>query len=122
VPGEETFRGVEFFTALLGAAAALALVSRRFGFPYTVALVLFGLAVAAFIPNTGFEITPELVLVVLLPALVFEAAYQTDIHRELKGDLLGPADNVRIMPNGDIVPPRGDEVLGNVYDKLDDRT
>jgi len=78
VPGEETFRGVEFFTALLGAAAILALVSRRFGFPYTVALVLFGLAVAAFIPNTGFEITPELVLIVLLPALVFEAAYQTD--------------------------------------------
>ncbi len=78
MPGEDTFRGVEFFTALLGAAAILALVSRRFGFPYTVALVVFGLAVAAFIPNTGFEITPELVLVVLLPALVFEAAYQTD--------------------------------------------
>jgi Na+:H+ antiporter len=79
VPGEETFRSVEFFTALLGAAALTALVSRRFGFPYTVALVLFGLGVAAFLPGTGFEITPELVLVVLLPALVFEAAYQTDL-------------------------------------------
>ncbi|MES2210828.1 MAG: sodium:proton antiporter [Chloroflexota bacterium] len=78
MPGEDTFRSVEFFTILLGAAAILALISRRFGFPYTVALVLFGLGVAAFVPQMAFEITPELVLVVLLPALVFEAAYQTD--------------------------------------------
>ena len=78
MPGEDTFRTVEFFTILLGAAAILALISRRFGFPYTVALVLFGLGVAAFVPQMAFEITPELVLVVLLPALVFEAAYQTD--------------------------------------------
>lgn len=76
--GEETLHSVEFFTALLGAAAVLALLSRRFGFPYTVALVVFGLGVAAFVPETGFQITPELVLVVLLPGLVFEAAYQTD--------------------------------------------
>lgn len=76
--GEETLQSVEFFTALLAAAAVLALLSRRFGFPYTVALVLFGLGVAAFVPETGFQITPELVLVVLLPGLVFEAAYQTD--------------------------------------------
>ena len=55
------------------------MVSRRFGFPYTVVLVLFGLAVAVFVPNGGFQITPELVLVVLLPGLVFEAAYQTDL-------------------------------------------
>ncbi|MBI2763804.1 MAG: sodium:proton antiporter [Chloroflexi bacterium] len=79
MPGEGTFRSVEFFTILLGAASILALISRRFGFPYTVALVLFGLGVAAFVPALAFEITPELVLVVLLPALVFEAAYQTDI-------------------------------------------
>jgi len=78
MPGEDTFRSVELFTILLGAAAILALISRRFGFPYTVALVLFGLGVAAFVPTLAFEITPELVLVVLLPALVFEAAYQTD--------------------------------------------
>ena len=53
-------------------------MSRRVGFPYTVALVLFGLGVAAFVPETGFQITPELVLLVLLPGLVFEAAFQTD--------------------------------------------
>lgn len=32
---------------------------------------------------------------------------------------LGPADNVRILPNGDIIPPVGDDVLGNVRDILD---
>jgi len=41
------------------------------------------------------------------------------IHRSLKKGLLGPADNVRFLPNGDIVPPIGDEVLGNVYDVLE---
>jgi len=32
---------------------------------------------------------------------------------------LGGWDNVRFLPNGDIVPPIGDEVLGNVYDVLE---
>ncbi|MEO8462423.1 MAG: sodium:proton antiporter [Chloroflexota bacterium] len=88
--GDATFRGVELFTATLGVAAILALISRRFGFPYTVALVLFGLGIAAFAPVTPFEITPELVLVVLLPALVFEAAYQTDFGH-LKATSVGIA-------------------------------
>ena len=58
----------------------VALVSRRFGFPYTVALVLFGLAVAAFLPGSSLQVSPELVLLVLLPGLVFEASFQTDIQ------------------------------------------
>jgi len=39
------------------------------------------------------------------------------IHRVLKPNWgLGPADNVRILPNGDIVPPIGDDVLGSIFD------
>ena len=48
------------------------------------------------------------------------AKLNTYIHRELKKLWgLGPADNVRILPNGDIIPPVGDDVLGNVYDILE---
>ncbi len=79
--GEETLQAVEFFAVLLVAAVLLALLSRRFGFPYTVALVLFGLGVATFVPDQGFQITPELVLLVLLPGLVFEASYHADLGR-----------------------------------------
>ena len=76
---EATVATVELFTALLAAAVLVALVSRRIGIPYTVALVLFGLAVATFLPGQTVEVTPELVLLVLLPGLVFEASFQTDL-------------------------------------------
>jgi len=32
---------------------------------------------------------------------------------------LGAADNVRILQNGDIVPPVGDDVLGSIFDILE---
>jgi monovalent cation:H+ antiporter, CPA1 family len=76
---EATVLTVELFTGLLAAAVVVALVSRRLGTPYSVALVLFGLAVAAFLPSQAIEVTPELVLLVLLPGLVFEASFQTDL-------------------------------------------
>ena len=79
MPGESAVLTVELFTGLLAAAVLVALVSRRIGVPYSVALVLFGLAVAAFLPGQTFEVTPELVLLVLLPGLVFEASFQTDL-------------------------------------------
>jgi len=78
VTGDATVTTLEQFTVLLGFAVLVALVSRRVGVPYTVALVLFGLGVTLFLPQAGFSITPELVLLVLLPGLVFEASFQTD--------------------------------------------
>ncbi len=77
--GDGTGATVEQFTALLAAAVVVALVSRRLGFPYTVALVLFGLGVALLAPSSTLQVTPELVLLVLLPGLVFEAAFHTDL-------------------------------------------
>jgi CPA1 family monovalent cation:H+ antiporter len=79
LPGEATVVTVELFTRLLAAAVLVALVSHRFGIPYSVALVVFGVAVATFAPGQTVEVTPELVLLVLLPGLVFEASFQTDI-------------------------------------------
>jgi CPA1 family monovalent cation:H+ antiporter len=81
--GEVVLAAVESFALLLGVAALVALAARRVNIPYSVALVLVGLAVSIVAPNTSLTISPELVLVVLLPGLVFEAAYQLDV-RELR--------------------------------------
>ncbi|MET1233061.1 MAG: sodium:proton antiporter, partial [Candidatus Limnocylindrales bacterium] len=48
--------------------------------PYTAALVVLGLLVAILVPSEAIEVTPEIVLVVLVPGLVFEAAFRLDIE------------------------------------------
>jgi monovalent cation:H+ antiporter, CPA1 family len=74
---------VELFVLLVAVATGVALVARRVALPYSVALVLAGLGLAVFFPDTHVGITPELILAVLLPGLVFEAAYKIDL-RELR--------------------------------------
>jgi monovalent cation:H+ antiporter, CPA1 family len=76
--GETTLGLIRLFVLLVGAATLLTLVARRVNLPYTVAFVAFGLAAGTFESSLRFEITPQLVLVVLLPALIFEASYRTD--------------------------------------------
>ncbi len=73
---------VELFVAALAALSLVALVARRVGLPYSVALVVCGVAVSAASPvHPG--VPPDLVLAVLIPGLVFEAAFQLDV-RELR--------------------------------------
>ena len=81
--GGAVLTAVESFAILLGIAALVALVARRANVPYSVALVLVGLAVSVAGPATGLQVSPDVVLLVLLPGLVFEAAYQIDV-RELR--------------------------------------
>lgn len=97
--GEATLNAVELFVALVAVAALVALVARRIAVPYTVALVFFGLGGALVAPRVGFGITEELVLAVLLPGLIFEAAYQTDLgsfRRAFGGIVLLAAPGVLI--------------------------
>jgi CPA1 family monovalent cation:H+ antiporter len=68
------------FVGLLAAAAVVAFLARRIAFPYTVALVVLGLIVALAGPPIDLELTPSLVLLVLLPGLVFEAAYRIELR------------------------------------------
>ncbi|HSM38671.1 MAG TPA: cation:proton antiporter [Candidatus Limnocylindrales bacterium] len=77
--GETTLTVVEVFVGLVAAAGLIGLLARRIAVPYTVALVTFGLAAAIFAPQINFAITEELVLVVLLPGLIFEASYNLDV-------------------------------------------
>ena len=86
--GETTIYVVELFVLFIAAAAAVALMTRRSALPYSVALVLLGLLIAAIGPTAPLDVTPELVLIVLVPGLVFEAAYRLDFT-ELRKTFLG---------------------------------
>jgi Na+:H+ antiporter len=88
--GEATIQVVELFVALIAAAAIVALLTRRSGLPYSVALVVLGLLIAAIGPPAHLAITPQLVLIVLVPGLVFEAAYRLDVA-ELRQTFVGAA-------------------------------
>jgi len=88
--GEATLYVVELFVLLIAAATVVALLTRRSGLPYSVALVALGLVIAAFGPTAPLVVTPELVLIVLVPGLVFEAAYRLDFG-ELRRTYIGVA-------------------------------
>ena len=79
-PGEATLELIRLFVVLLGVAALVTAVARRVNLPYTVALVAVGM-VASVAEPLKFQVTPQLVLVVLLPGLIFEASYRTDFEK-----------------------------------------
>ena len=63
----------EAIILLLLIAAFVAIGARRFRLPYTVGLVLIGLILTLFTP-VDFRLSPDVVLGLLVPPLVFEAA------------------------------------------------
>ena len=70
---------IELLVGLLALAAIVAIIARPLRLPDTVALVIAGLVVgigASLAGYHAFDVAPELVLLVLLPGLVFEAAYR----------------------------------------------
>ena len=85
-----TVQAIAIFVALITLAAIVGLVVRGLAIPYTVALVLLGLAGTFFLPRDLFVVTPELVLLVLLPGLVFEAALKIEFA-DLRSSLGGVA-------------------------------
>jgi monovalent cation:H+ antiporter, CPA1 family len=77
----DAVRATEFFVVLLAAASVVALFTRRMpAMPYSVGLVVLGLAVSTANPGVVVQIDPGLLLAVLLPGLVFDAAYRTDLR------------------------------------------
>lgn len=65
--------------AILAATVVVAIVAGRSAIPASVGLVLVGLAVAVLGPDVRIPISPELLLAIVLPGLVFEAAFRTDL-------------------------------------------
>ena len=72
---------------LLAIAAAMAIVVKRIKVPYTVALVVVGLAFAFFPNFVDLDFSPELILGLLIPPLLFEATLHLPWPK-LKADLV----------------------------------
>ena len=70
---------------LLFIACLVAIVTRRLGLPYTIGLVLAGMALELVGYHSGLTLTPELIFTVLLPPLVFEAALHLGWDRFREG-------------------------------------
>ncbi len=70
-------------------ASAVAMATRKLRIPYTVALVVTGLILSfiriSFYPefDVGLHLTPELLFVVLLPVLIYEAAFHLELREFL---------------------------------------
>jgi CPA1 family monovalent cation:H+ antiporter len=85
---------LELLVGLLGLAVVVAIVVRPLRLPYTVALVLAGLLAGIVASVAGYPaigVSPDVVLLVLLPGLVFEAAYRlrlAELRRWFGGLLL----------------------------------
>lgn len=74
-----TLEAIRVFVALVSVAAVTALAASRLRIPVTVVLVALGLVAGALLPAGTVEVTPELVLLVLVPGLVFEAALNLEL-------------------------------------------
>jgi CPA1 family monovalent cation:H+ antiporter len=79
VTPEATIQAIELFVGLVTVAGLVGVVMHRLRIPipYTVALVVLGLVAGALLP-LDLQVSPEIVLLVLLPGLVFEAALRID--------------------------------------------
>ena len=78
--GAATLDAIRVVVALLSLAAVTALVTRRLRIPYSVSLVVLGLVAGALLPHGTITVTPQLVLLVLVPGLVFEAALRLELE------------------------------------------
>jgi CPA1 family monovalent cation:H+ antiporter len=91
---EATLSIVVMTMGLMFSASMVAIATKWIRFPFTIALVIIGLlmgwasrGVPALHSLTAFSLTPEVVLFVFLPVLLFEAAFNLDARRLLKNVL-----------------------------------
>ena len=82
----------EFIIGLLLIAALVAVITRRYRLPYTIGLVGIGLFISVIFPEPipGL-ISPDIILALLVPPLIFEAAFHLrldDLRRDLRFILL----------------------------------
>ena len=83
--GNNTILVIEIAIGLLLVASLVAIVTERLRVPYTAGLVLIGL-VLALVGRQEINVSPELFLGILVPPLIFEAAFQVkakDLIRDL---------------------------------------
>ena len=88
--------GIEFLVWLLIAAASIAILAERLKIPYTVSLVFGGLVLGiVHIPmlsqlQAGQRpewLTPDVILILFLPALVFEGSVKLDVRALIRNSV-----------------------------------
>ncbi len=82
-------QGVLIIVMLLFAATVSAIFFKKIKFPYTIGLVLVGIGLSLVCDRSGLNVsniklTPDLILYILLPALIFEAAVNMDTRSLVK--------------------------------------
>lgn len=78
MPGENIIFVEQIVVILLLIASMVGVVARRLRLPYTVGLVLIGLLLGLLSP-TVIKISPQIILALLVPPLVFEAAFHLNL-------------------------------------------
>ncbi|MBV9688726.1 MAG: sodium:proton antiporter [Ktedonobacteraceae bacterium] len=71
---------VRLLVLLLLIALTVILITRRLKIPYTLGLVVVGLLISFFDSNAHLHLTPDLVLFVFLPALLFEGSWAISLQ------------------------------------------
>ena len=82
---EETL--IELLVVFILAAAVGIAVAKVGRFPYTIALLLAGVAISVIGVDVDIELSHDLILLVLLPPLLFEGAATTDLQ-QFRGNIL----------------------------------
>lgn len=72
---------VQLMVLLLAVTLVVALIARRLRVPYTLALVIVGLAIGLSPLVHNVSLDPNVVLLLFLPALLFEGAWNTEVER-----------------------------------------
>ena len=71
---------IEVILGLLVVVALIATLSRRIGIPYPIPMVIGGLALGLIPGVPRVVLTPDLVLLIFLPPILFSAAYFTSFR------------------------------------------
>jgi CPA1 family monovalent cation:H+ antiporter len=83
----ETHFTITVFIVLLLVASGVAMLTKWISVPYTLALVIVGLVISPMHFLPAVHISPDLILLIFLPALLFEAAWSFKLE-QLKANLL----------------------------------
>jgi monovalent cation:H+ antiporter, CPA1 family len=79
--GAALVSGIEGLIILLVAAAVVAVIARWIRLPYTLALLLLGLGLGAVPQISAPTLSSEIILLLFLPPLLFEASFVLDLRR-----------------------------------------
>lgn len=79
--GLNALQSTETVVVLLTITLVVSLIARRLRLPYTLVLVLVGLAIGFSPLVNGVILDPDLVLFLFLPALLFEGAWSVDVKK-----------------------------------------